>query len=146
LSHLFNNIVVALFDTYVTQFTWAIPNPIHAFVKHKDSSLISFQVHSSKINLTCHPNSQINILQSTSLLPYPSCLRILRNLKCWTKLFSIACRVWFMIVLYDVFMLCYFCFIVCTESYMLSWEKWKDHDLQKGKWHIYLTTYFLLLH
>jgi hypothetical protein len=36
LSHLYNSIAIALFDTYVIQFTWAIPSSIHALVKHKD--------------------------------------------------------------------------------------------------------------
>jgi hypothetical protein len=30
-----------------------------------------------------------------------------------------------MFLLYGVFMLCYFYVIACTESYVLSWEKWK---------------------
>jgi hypothetical protein len=37
-------IVIALFDTYVIQFTWVIPNSNHGLVKHKDSSLISWTV------------------------------------------------------------------------------------------------------
>jgi hypothetical protein len=38
-----------------------------------------------------------------------------------------------------------FCVIVCVKNYVLSWEKWKDRILQKGKWHTYLLPILLCI-
>jgi hypothetical protein len=144
-SYLFNSIVIALFDTYVIQLTWVIPNSIHAFVKHKNSSLISRIVQFSQIIWPCHPNSQIHIMQSTSFLPYLSYHSILINLKCWTNSFSIVCLIWLCCYWYGVFMLCYFCVIACTESYVFCWEKWKIVNSKKAS-DTHSSTHLLLLH
>jgi hypothetical protein len=46
-----------------------------------------------------------------------------------------------MLLLYGVFMLCYFYVIACTESYVFLLREVKDHDLQRQLAHI-SSTYF----
>jgi hypothetical protein len=141
LSHLFNSIVVALFDTCVIQFTWAIPNSIHAYVKHKGSSANIFSSPLFSNHLTFPTKLSIYTLQCTSLLPYLSYHSILIILKCWTKLFSNVCLVWLCL---DC-MVCLWCVIIYTESYVFYWEKWKIVDFKKAS-DTHFSTYFLLLH
>jgi hypothetical protein len=144
LSHLFNGVVIALFDTYVIQFTWAFPYFIHTFMKHKDSSIIPWLVHSSQIFWPCHPNSQIHILQAKSF----SISLISQNYKKSKMLnqpFSIACLVWLCCYWYDVFILCYFYVIACMESFVFCWEKWNIMNSKKAS-DTHSSTHFLLLH
>jgi hypothetical protein len=120
LSHLFNSI-----DTYVIQFIWVIPNSIHAFVKHKDfityildSPILSnhFDLPSKLSNsyLTIHNHFAISLLSQN--------LKKSKMLN-QTLFKCMSCLILF--ELYGVFMLCYFCVIACTESYVFCWEKWK---------------------
>jgi hypothetical protein len=139
LSHLFNNIVITLFDTYVIQFTWAIPSSIHAFVKHKDfiTYIIVSPILSNHFDLPSKlSNSYLTIHNpfAISLLSQKSKMLNQTLFKC------MSCLILF--ELYGVFMLCYFCVIACTESYVLSWEKWKERDLQKGKWHTFFYLFY----
>jgi hypothetical protein len=68
LSHLFNSVVVALVDSCVVYFTWAIPKFIHALIKHKDY-----------INISCLANSHQTIL----ILP----LKLSKSISCNPLLF-----------------------------------------------------------
>jgi hypothetical protein len=110
---------------------------VHALVRHKDyinhillspiltNHFLSFPTKLSNTYLTIHNSFAISILS-----------QYLKKSKLLNKPFLIVCLIWWCMCC--IFMLCYFCVIVCAKSYMLSWEKWKDRDLQKaGDTHIF---------
>jgi hypothetical protein len=77
------------------------------------------------------------IFNPMSYLPYH---RIIRNLKCWINHFQL--HVLFDYVAIGMVCLCWVIFvIVCTESYVSCWEKWKIVFFKKAS-DTHSSTYF----
>ena len=125
MSRLFNSIVAALFDTYVIQITWAISNSFHAFVKHKDSSIISWMVHYFLImwlaiqtltSISCKPNLMPHL---STIERFPIVVLFDFVVDCW--MVCLCCAIFYL--------------IVRVKSDVFCWEKWTIFNYQKGKWH-----------
>jgi hypothetical protein len=102
---------------------------------------MSCLANSLQTSWSCHSNSQNLFLAIHDLFVIYLLSQCPNKSKLFNKHFSFVCLVW--LCLYGMFMLCYFCVIFCAKSYVLSWEKWKDRILQKGKWHTYLLPIFI---
>jgi hypothetical protein len=120
------------------------PNSIHALVKNK----VSFHYSWVSPNPFKSFNLVIQTLKSisckSSLLPYLSYHRIIRNLKCWTNPFN--CLSYLILLLlescvYVVLFLCYS--LVRRETCLL--RGLKVRKLQKGKWHTYFNPFILCI-
>jgi hypothetical protein len=136
-----NSIVVALSHTYVIYFTWAILKLIHALIKHKNFiNYICLNQFCLRSYWSLPTKLSDPYLTNHDPLPYLSCHNISINQIVKQTLFNcLIC----LIVLFGVFMVCYFCAVVGAKSYVLSWEK-RNVVIFKKASDTHTSTYLLL--
>jgi hypothetical protein len=108
---------------------------LYALIKHKNFSkyifcLVQLSLQSYWPFATKLSNSY---LTNHDPLPKSSYHNISLQTKSLNKPISIVWFVWLCCM--DCLWYAISCAIVFAKSYVPSWEKWKDRDLQKGKWH-----------
>jgi hypothetical protein len=117
-------------------------NFIHTMVKHKDyiSYVLLNQFPLKHLDIATQALKSISH-KPQNLLPYLSYHNISIHLNLLKQIFYICLFCLIMFELYGVFMLCYFCAIVCAKSYVLVERSGKIVFFKRQVTHI-SSTYF----